>query len=168
MLTLDILGISLALLDFTGTARKAEERLRKTADKQRKRAKFYWRHGFYMWKWKYLKNDVQSFLTIVPSGVLLSLFIVWALGRWDNLVWYQVYLPDISWLAWWAWIFLAPAFLALAYIAHRIFSTVAMTAGFVLFYRLFWLLSRPKAGIIGTLGLLLPITTATLNTLSLA
>ena len=170
VLALDILGISLAVLDFTGAARKAEERLRKVSLKQRKRAKLYRIWGMDFTDRRYLISDFVRFSIQIPAMTLIALLIIYLMGWWPGLMTLQKFVPDMPTDSIWFWLVLLPLAPILwfgLYVLNRIVGTFMAIVPLVIFYRVFWLLSLPKAGILGSLGLLLPITTATLNTLNL-
>ena len=171
MLTLDILGISLALLDFTGTARKAEERLRYVTKRQRKRAKIYRRWIFDLKGTSGFWGSFWAFTRDVLIMLIIALCIVHVFDWWPGLKILLSYVPSVpepKVLIYGVLIILAPAIWIGVFIVNSIVGGFIVVACLTVFHRLMWLMSLPKAGIIGTLGLLLPLTTATLNALSLA
>ena len=171
VLTLDILGISLALLDFTGTARKAEERLRRISQRQKRRARIFFKWGFDFRNWKEQRTGFVNFWIGNTIIVAIYFLIMSVIERRPGFMSILPSFNDLSSMPIWAWVviaFLSPIWSVAIYMLNGMIGTVMMAGTLVVFYRLFWLLSLPKAGVLGTLGLLLPITTATLNTLSLS
>ncbi len=170
VLFLDVLGITLAVLDFTGTARKAEERLRYITKRQKKRAKIYRRWMFNITGTSGFWRSLLDFTIEVGVMLAFALLVIHIFDWWPGfrvLLGYLPAIPEPRALMYGLLILFAPMIWIGIFVINKVIGGVLIVGGLVIFHRFMWLLSRPKAGILGTLGLLLPITTATLNTLSL-
>lgn len=159
---LDVLGISLALLDFTGASRRIEKSLAKYREYQhenlmeaqadRVELLDFRRSGYLSGQ---IKKGWKEFIMFPVMNLIVVYLILKMTGYWPNLSAWGVWLIALT----------SPFWLFAVFIAHR-FSGVFMsvTVSWII-HRIFWVLSRPKTGVIGTLGLALTIFNGGSNTL---
>ncbi|MEM9668893.1 MAG: hypothetical protein AAF950_08200 [Pseudomonadota bacterium] len=151
---LDAIGIALAILDFTGASRRIEERLATYRDwekAQAERSKAH-RSELLSGAWpKWLKHTMISLFLAGPPIVLLTLYLYWNqthLSRWTE-----------DWPSW-AFGLLVAALpgIYLIYILLITLFTMSLSVWWSsTLHRIFWALSRPPAGIMGTVGLTLTL-----------
>jgi hypothetical protein len=159
---LDVVGISLAVLDFTGVARKVEAGLARYRDWERQSihdfkgelaSTFNLRHHL---TWD---RQIRRLLTIIVMVVPAAL-VIWLWGDPSRL---SPYIPNWPEWVWWSLLALVPILYAVEYLLSHV---IGMTLGYVfstVIWGVFWVLSRPKVGVLGTIGLLLAFFDSGLN-----
>lgn len=150
--TLDIVGISLALLDFTGASRKIEAALARFRDWEREFADYARVERSSI---RDLKKQRREFLDTTwrtAIGLSIAGAIAYRFGDFSRL---DPYLPNWPEWAWWSLLMAAPLLWVLYYIINHIVSLTIGAWISDIVWRFFWLLSRPKAGVLGTIGLAL-------------
>ena len=166
--TFDIVGISLALIDFTGIARHIEAGFAKYRDWERDHAKDTLER-----RNRHLSPEgMRSFWSLRSTGVRLwdDLFIfgLGALALWlmDGFARLNEILPDWPNWVWWSLLLISPLIWVGLYMVSISFGMLLGYWRATIVWRFFWLLSRPKAGVLGTIGFALTFVDSGLNLLS--
>lgn len=151
-LSLEIVGLSLAVLDFFGLTARLEALMLRWRDWERdfvpymrkSRTAIFPLHKHWRTVLRYALTDI-AIIAMFAAGA-------WTLGDRDRIVMATNSVP--LWV-WWSALFWAPCALVFLHVATRQIMGPAGAALSFALWRALWLLSRPKAGIVGSLGMLI-------------
>lgn len=144
-----LIGLGLAVLDFTGVSKKLEAHLVKFAQWERAFGEEA-RASIGTLDVAYHRDAIPSFLFNYGIGAICIVVTVWVYG---NAGWLET---PLSWLAsWplWSIVIWGPVALIVLYIFDHFAKEILGYLVCWLLWAPIWVLSRPKAGIVGTLGL---------------
>lgn len=148
-----LIGLGLAVLDFTGASKKLEAVLARYIEHEKRDAAEAREHLFTT----DISHHWPRFKASVPGALVLAVVFtglwLWA-GDQDKALWIIDWLP--RW-PWWSVIFWGPVALLAFYVFDHVTDWGFIYVVSILIWRILWLLSIPKAGIVGTLGLLIAL-----------
>lgn len=157
---LDVLGISLAVLDFTGLTRHLEAALAKYRHYERNSAKemlaerdiaFRFRE---LYSAKRIWKDLTDKLVIIAAGFAFVLFTAYFFGDINKLWGLFAQIPVVVWFS---LIWIIPILWILVHFLEQVLGfTVAYFLSMAI-WSVLWVLSRPKTGIVGTIGVIITL-----------
>lgn len=143
-----LIGLGLAVLDFSGASRKVEAGLIKYRNWVSKSTRYWWRQLSLIRKGKLTKTTAHK-PKLLYVDLLIGLMVAVLIG-----ISYALSSERMA-LSMWILLPLLPIAFLLTSIGIGVIIIASNYMISTLVYRLFWLLSRPKAGILGTVGLVL-------------
>ena len=169
VIAIDAVGISLALLDFTGSTRKLEAALRRHRDWYREFRQYAHdeRDGLKdirkQLNWKTHLLQISGLIAAFGAGAIL-INLSGGTVDWSRYADLTSNWP--SWI-WWLIPLALPAIWLAFYLGNTFFALSIGAFLSSILWRLFWILSKPKSGIVGSIGLALTLLGATANMLGL-
>ena len=148
--TLNIVGFSLAILDFTGLSRRIEAGLARYRDWERDFVGYAKDRRNSLFDFKRIWPDFLNETFNIGLGLLIAAGIVFFFGDLSRA---DPYLPDWPHWVWWSLLACVPIFWVIYFIITHLISGTLMVWTSEITWRVFWVLSRPKAGVLGTIGL---------------
>lgn len=147
------IGLAIAVMDFTGASKKLETALARYIEVEKQdaidaRKNLFTKDFGFHW---------NAFVNFLPSAAMMVALIsgVWFwFGENNKMLWIMNWLPEWPW---WSVVYWGPPALGLWYVFDHFTGEGFRFAISVVIWRFFWLLSLPKAGIIGTVGLLISV-----------
>ena len=145
-----LIGLGLAVLDFTGASRKLEAVLRRYVEYERRYA-LETKKLIFTTDLDFHKQKLKRTLPVTALAVLV-IAIAWAMmGESNQALWIEKWLPE--WPIWSILLWAPALFLIWYVVSHLVGEFLGYATSVVLWFPL-WLLSLPKAGILGTIGLI--------------
>ncbi|MFC6199202.1 hypothetical protein [Ponticaulis profundi] len=148
-----LIGLAIAVLDFTGTSKKIEAALARYIEVEKQdaveaKAQLLTTDLAYHW---------HAFRSFVP-GALIGIGFFTGLWFWlgenNKLLWLIDWLPNWPW---WSFVYWGPLLLVILYILDHLTIEGFRFGISVIIWRMFWILSLPKSGIVGSIGLIIAI-----------
>lgn len=148
-----LVGLAIAVLDFTGTSKKLEAVLRRYVAYER-RYMIDAKDHILTTDIAYHRSAFLNFLTSASLMVALLIPIILIFGDPERLTMLSRWIPPWPW---WSFIWWGPVVIAFWYaLDHLTASALDYLISLCLWGPL-WLLSKPKAGIVGTIGLVIAV-----------
>ena len=148
-----LIGLGLAVLDFTGASRKLEAVLRRYVEYERQYGHEA-RATLLTTDLQFHKKEFASFLPFLGAGLIILAAGWWlkrdgAAGQWLT----HAVLSTPAWVL----VVLVLGGIVVAYVLNHLLSQTFSYVMSLILWAPLWLLSRPKAGILGSCGLVVAV-----------